>query len=148
MITGKQQTIKTGMRVATPKKRFSHASMSAPPEKGLLYQPILGSSQLKLLLSQLSPKTELILANAPFLDSASKYQLVRLKALKGILLSDKYFLSKYFKREYLKQTSAQSMVALVQGLQALGRRSSATPENNFWINNLIINCIQISICEN
>ena len=67
----------------------------------------------------------------------SKYQFVRLKALKGNTSVEKYFLSKYFKREYLKQTSAQSMVALVQGLQALGRRSSATPENNFWINNLI-----------
>ena len=60
----------------------------------------------------------------------SKYQFVRLKALKGITSVEEYFLSKYFKREYLKQTSFQSKGALVQGLQALGRISSVTPESS------------------
>ena len=60
----------------------------------------------------------------------SKYQFVRLKALKGNTSVEKYFLSKYFKREYLKQTSFQSKGALVQGLQALGRISSVTPESS------------------
>ena len=60
----------------------------------------------------------------------SKYQFVRLKALKGITSVEEYFLSKYFKREYLKQTSFRSKGALVQGLQALGRISSVTPESS------------------
>ena len=60
----------------------------------------------------------------------SKYQFVRLKALKGNTSVEKYFLSKYFKREYLKQTSFRSKGALVQGLQALGRISSVTPESS------------------
>ena len=60
----------------------------------------------------------------------NKYQFVKLKALKGITSVEEYFLSKYFKREYLKQTSFRSKGALVQGLQALGRISFVTPESS------------------
>ena len=99
------------------------------------HQPILEcGANFELILYQLLPKPNSYL---PTLGSASKCQMVGLKALKrNTFHLKKYSLSKYFKREYLKQTSVQSMVVLVRGLQALGRRFSAIPESNISIKSL------------